>query len=158
MSGAEGIAGLAISAIGIAALFKTCIDAFHIVITAQEFGQDFEVLCTDLDLQRLRFCLWGETVGLVSRDPARRPVGLPGLDDPEIKPTLTRTLRAILFLLKDADHSRDQYSSQPRSSRGLSLFRDTFNQFGLRADRNRKKNSVAAITRWAIYGRDKFKR
>ena len=57
MSGAEGIAGLAISAIGITALFTTCIDAFHIVITAREFGQDYGVLCADTALQRLRFCL-----------------------------------------------------------------------------------------------------
>lgn len=70
MSGAEGIAGLAVSAIGLTALFTTCIDAFNIVITAPDFGYDYEVLCADLALQRLRLCLWGEAVGLVTRDSA----------------------------------------------------------------------------------------
>ena len=156
MSGLEGIAGLAISAAGITALFTTCIDAFDIVVTAREFGQEYEVLCADIALQRLRFCLWGEAVGLVSRDPARPPVRLMGLDDPEIKPTIIQTLQAIRFLLKESDRLQDRFSTETRSSRGLNLFRNTFSQFAQRADRNRKQASVAAVTKWAIYAKDKF--
>ena len=156
MSGAEGIAGLAIGVIGLISLFTTCIDAFNIIITAQEFGQDYEVLCADLAIQRLRFCLWGEAVGLLSRTSIDRRVRAPGLDDPKIRQTLVQTLQAIQFLLKEADCFRDKLFLQPRSSHRLSLFRDTFNQFRLRADRNRRQASMGTIMRWAIYAGDKF--
>ena len=156
MSGAEAIAGLAIGAVGLTALFTTCIDAFHIVITAHEFGEDYEVLCADLAIQRLRFCLWGETVGLVSRGSNTPPNPLPALGDPEIKPTVTQALQAIQCLLQEASRVRDQFSSTPRSSRQLTLFRDTFNQFSLRANLSRKRASVATVTKWAVYARSQF--
>lgn len=156
MSGAEAIAGLAISAVSLTALFTTCIDAFHIVLTAHEFGEDYEVLCADLAIQRLRFCLWGETVGLVSRGSLTPPSPLPALGDPEIKPTVTQALQAIQYLLQEADRVRDQFSSPPRSSHQLTLFRDTFNQFSLRAALRRNRASVATVTKWAVYARDNF--
>ena len=156
MSGAEAIAGLAIGAVGLTALFTTCIDAFHIVLTAHEFGENYEVLCADLAIQRLRFCLWGETVGLVSREFSTPPNPLPALGDPEIKPTVIQTLQAIQHLLKEATRVRDQFSSTPRSSHQLTLFRDTFNQFSLRAKLSRKQASVATVTKWAVYAREKL--
>lgn len=68
-----------------------------------------------------------------------------------------QTLQAIQFLLLKANRIRDRFSFGPiRSSRGLALFRDRFEEFGLRARRNRKQKSVAAVTKWAIYSKDKF--
>ena len=68
MSGAaEGVAGLALSAISVAALFTTCIDCFNIIVNARDFSVDYELLCTELSLQKLRLFLWGESVGLASR-------------------------------------------------------------------------------------------
>ena len=156
MSGAEAIAGLAISAVSLTALFTTCIDAFHIVLAANEFGEDYEVLCADLAVQRLRFCLWGETVGLVSRGSLTPLCPLPALEDPEITPTAIQALQAIQYLLQEANRVRDQFSPPPRSSRQLTLFRDTFNQFSLRANLSRKQASVATVTKWAVYAKDKF--
>ena len=156
MSGAEAIAGLAIGAVGLTALFTTCIDAFHIVLTAHEFGEDYEVLCADLAIQRLRFCLWGETVGLVSRGSLTPPSPLPALEDPEIKPTVMQALQAIQYLLREANRVRDRFSFLPRSSRQLTLFRDTFNQFSLRANLRKNQASLANVTKWALYARDKL--
>jgi len=46
MSGAaEGLAGLALSAISIAALFTTCIECFDIVVAGKNFSEDYEQLC-----------------------------------------------------------------------------------------------------------------
>lgn len=159
MSGAvEGIAGLAFGAISLSACFITCIDAFNIGVTARDFGEDYEVLCADLALQRLRFCLWGEAVGLVSSDSKHRPAHRHSrLETAEIESALVQTLHAIQFLLLKTNQIRDQFSSEPpRPSRGLAIFRDRFEEFGPRAHRNRKQNSVAAITKWAVYSRDKF--
>lgn len=127
------------------------------MITAREFGHDYEVLCADLALQRLRFCLWGEAVGLVSRDSVHPQVHLLRLDEPQITSTLIETLQAIQLLLKRADRIRDRFAVRPRSSCGVGLFRDTFNQFTLRASRNRKQNTVTAVTKWAVYSKDNFR-
>ena len=67
MSGAEGIAGLVLSGVSVAALFTTCVDCFNIIVNAREFGLDYELLCTELSLQKLRLFLWGESVGLAAR-------------------------------------------------------------------------------------------
>jgi hypothetical protein len=42
---AESIAGLAFSAISIAALFTTCIECFDIVVAGKNFSEDYEQLC-----------------------------------------------------------------------------------------------------------------
>lgn len=40
--------GLAIGVLGIAGLFKSCIDNFDIIVKAREFGTDFDRLCTEV--------------------------------------------------------------------------------------------------------------
>ncbi|KAI4162069.1 MAG: hypothetical protein LQ342_004381 [Letrouitia transgressa] len=157
MSGVEGVAGLAVGSIGLTALFTTCIDAFHIVLTANDFGEDYELLCADLAIQRLRFCVWGEAVGIVSSGSLGPKERLPALEDPEIKPTVIQTLQAIQYLLQEADRLRDRFSSSPQSSHRLTLFRDTFNQFSLRANLHKKQASVVSVTKWAVYAGEKFR-
>lgn len=41
-------------------------------------------------------------------------------------------------------------------SRGLSIFRGTFDQFRIQTRRNQKQKSVATVTRWAIFDADHF--
>jgi hypothetical protein len=51
MSGAaEGIAGLALSAVSVAALFTTCIECFDIVVAGKNFSDDYEQLCALVSL------------------------------------------------------------------------------------------------------------
>jgi len=42
------IAGLALGVLGIAGLFKSCIDNFDIVVRARDFGESFDLLCTEV--------------------------------------------------------------------------------------------------------------
>jgi Prion-inhibition and propagation len=163
MSGAaEGIAGLALSAVSVAALFTTCIDCYSLVVAAREFGKDYELLCTELSLQKLRFFLWGESVGLASRIPDAQLKANPGLDDPVIQPTVIRTLEAIRDLLSETQEFDIRYgfkaeeSATSSSSRGLSIFKGTFDQFKSHARRNQAQKSVATVTRWAIFDADNF--
>jgi hypothetical protein len=163
MSGAaEGIAGLALSAVSVAALFTTCIDCYSLVVAAREFGKDYELLCTELSLQKLRFFLWGESVGLASRIPDAQLRPNPGLDDPVIQPTVIRTLEAIRDLLSETQEFDIRYgfkaeeSATSSSSRGLSIFKGTFDQFKSHARRNQAQKSVATVTRWAIFDADNF--
>ena len=143
MSGAEAIASLALGAAAIVSLFNTCIDCFNIVITARDFNQSYEVLCADLALQRLRFCLWGESVGLTSRNADEVPICHAGLDHPAVKPTVKQALRAIQLLLTDTDQLRSRFRSpsagQQAPSHILSLFRETFTGSGRTRDQIRRK-------------------
>ncbi|KAL8770095.1 MAG: hypothetical protein Q9209_004133 [Squamulea sp. 1 TL-2023] len=152
----SGVEGITIGAIGLTALFTTCVDAFNIVVTARDFNGDFEIFCADLALQRLRFCLWGEAIGLVSRESTQSQDLLAGLHDPHVQSTLIATLQAVQHLLQESDRMREEFSPRSRSSRGLGLFRSTFDEFWRRVDRNRKQNSVARVTKWAICARDRF--
>ena len=157
MSGAaEGIAGLALSAISVAALFTTCIDCFDIVIKAREFRHDYQILCADLGLQRLRFCLWGESVGLASRDAAMRSVPNPGLDHPTIHGPVARALQAIQLLLQKTDDAREHFDEGVSRPRGLRVLRGPFERFR-REQRESSRPSLGAATRWAVHSRETFK-
>src|ERR1700684_4536784 len=108
MSGAaEGLAGLALSAISVAALFTTCIECFDIVIAGKNFSEDYEQLCAlvslvyslckdcayimQFSLQRVRFGLWGESVGLVPNpNNGRRLRYDKNLDRADIRPGVER--------------------------------------------------------------------
>ena len=157
MSGvAEAVAGLTISAVSVAALFSTCLDCFDIIVKVRDFEPDFEILCTDLDLQRLRFCLWGESIGLTSRDTTIAPVPLAGLNDPEIQPKVIRALQAIQLLLGQTDGFRDRVNAEASSSRPLRLFKDTFTRLR-HGQRLEKRPSLKTKTWWAIHAGDKFR-
>lgn len=42
------VAGLALGVLGIAGLFTSCIENFDIVVRAKDFGEDFDLLCTQV--------------------------------------------------------------------------------------------------------------
>lgn len=159
---AEGIAGLALSSVSVAALFKTCIECYSLVVAAQDFGQDYELLCTELSLQKVRFFLWGESVGLASRESDGKPRPNPGLDDSHIQPTVVRTLNAIKHLLSETQEFDERYgyktedTSSGSESRGLSIFKGTFDQFKNQTQRNQKQKSIKTVTRWAIFDAEHF--
>lgn len=41
-------AGLALGVLGVAGLFKSCIENFDIVVSAQNFSEEFDLLCTEV--------------------------------------------------------------------------------------------------------------
>jgi hypothetical protein len=42
------VTGLVLGALGIAGLFKSCIDNFDIVVRARDFGESFDLMCTEV--------------------------------------------------------------------------------------------------------------
>lgn len=44
------------------ALLRSCLESFKSVLTSQDFGTEYELLCTELSMQWLRVRLWGESV------------------------------------------------------------------------------------------------
>ncbi|KFZ17767.1 hypothetical protein V502_04416 [Pseudogymnoascus sp. VKM F-4520 (FW-2644)] len=92
------VAGLAL---GVLALFSTCVEAFNIVVSTKECSQDYEELSALLGLQRLRFEIWGESVGLPSGRFNSQPK-IPynsSLDLPQVRPDIQRALENIRQLL-----------------------------------------------------------
>jgi hypothetical protein len=45
---AEAVAGLVLGALGVAGLFTACIENFDIVVRARNFGEEFDLLCTQV--------------------------------------------------------------------------------------------------------------
>ncbi|KAN0101979.1 Prion-inhibition and propagation domain containing protein [Hyaloscypha variabilis] len=165
MSGAaEGIAGLALSAISVAALFTTCIECFDIVVAGKNFSEDYEQLCALFSLQRARFGLWGECVGLVPNPGGRRLRYDKNLDRPDIRPGVERILNNIKSLLEEAGKVDERYGlssnipqgSEVSNSKGLDIFKGSFERFKSRIRNHQKETSAWKVTRWAIHDAEKF--
>ncbi|KAH8848001.1 hypothetical protein MCOR27_010961 [Pyricularia oryzae] len=152
--------GLALGVLGVAGLFKSCIDNFDIVVRAKNFGEDFDLLCTQLALQRLRLVLWGESLGLVASPQGDNTPYNIGLDRPDIKVVIEPSLDHLRRLLERASVVTDRFalSNAVDSSPGsMSLFRDRFDAFRRRMHANQKQNSVWKTTRWAVHDAAAFK-
>ncbi|RAL64609.1 hypothetical protein DID88_001642 [Monilinia fructigena] len=125
MSGAaEGLAGLTLSAISVAALFTTCIECFDIFIAGKNFSEDFEQLCTLFSLERVRFGLWGESVGLIPvTHNGRRLKYDKNINRPDIRPGVERTLNNIKSLLEEGTRINKKYGetlvTQHSTSQGM---------------------------------------
>ncbi|KAI0888403.1 prion-inhibition and propagation-domain-containing protein [Annulohypoxylon maeteangense] len=166
------VAGLAVGVLGIAGLFTSCIENFNIVVRAREFSEEFEQLCTLLALHQIRLVIWGETLGLAPPPGARTPRPYNrALDRPDIRPYIETTLYQLKNLLSKADTITGRYASEEQeraaecseiwagsNSKGMSIFRDSYERFKARIKKNQKDASVWQVTRWSIHDYEKFER
>ncbi|RYO86558.1 hypothetical protein DL766_003447 [Monosporascus sp. MC13-8B] len=157
------VVGLTLSVLGIAGLFKACIDNFDIVVRAREFSQVFEYLCPKLALHRTRLVLWGETLGIAQAEEGGGPVHyIRSLEHPIIKPTVESCLSQLCDLLGKADIVSENYSlkdEDPREgsdSKGLAVLRDTFERIREGIHKNQKQKSVRKVTKWAVHDHAQF--
>ncbi|RYP14985.1 hypothetical protein DL765_005982 [Monosporascus sp. GIB2] len=157
------VVGLTLSVLGIAGLFKACIDNFDIVVRAREFSQEFEYLCTKLAIHRTRLVLWGETLGIAQAEKGGGPAHyIRSLEHPIIKPTVESCLFQLCDLLGKADIVSENYSlkdEDPREgsdSKGLAVLRDTFERIREGIHKNQKQKSVRKVTKWAVHDHAKF--
>ncbi|KAH8816506.1 hypothetical protein F5884DRAFT_896275 [Xylogone sp. PMI_703] len=142
---AEGIAGLTLSAISIAALFTTCIECFDIVVTGKNFSKDYEQLLALFSLQRVRFGLWGESVGLI-----------PMMD---VVCNMIKILIDQILSQKWNEYSANALQGlEGSSSVGINIFKGSFDRFKSRIRRHQKETSAWNVTRWAIHDAKKFER
>ena len=61
MAGVGGVLG----AVGLAALFSTCVDCFGYFKASQNRERDYDILMVKLDVEKFRLLHWGSTVGLL---------------------------------------------------------------------------------------------
>ncbi|KAL5323474.1 hypothetical protein ACEPPN_008011 [Leptodophora sp. 'Broadleaf-Isolate-01'] len=146
------------------ALFKTCIEGFNIVITSENFTEDDEQLCALFSLQRTRFGLWGESVGLVpSPHDGRRLRYDKNLDRADIKPRVEEFLRLIKSLLDEAGRAHERIGLKPTpqgselpTSRGLDIFKSSFERFKSRIRKDQKELTSWTVTQLAIHNAPTF--
>lgn len=67
------IAGTAIGVLGLAGLYRTCIEVLDALSAASRFGVNRELLQTRIEVERVRLMIWGDSVGLteVGLDPSK---------------------------------------------------------------------------------------
>lgn len=53
------VAGLVLGTLGIAGLFKSCVENFDIVVRAKDFSEEFDLLCTQVGRLVLILDAWG---------------------------------------------------------------------------------------------------
>lgn len=162
---AVGIGGLVVGGVALAALFSTCLDCFEFVVAAREFGSNYELLCTQLGLERLRFLLWGQSVGFGGKVPSSGTATYDErLDNPEIYRPVQRALNAVHYLLSQTETLTEKYGMKAiepnarvfTASQGFNIFEGTFDRFMARIRDNQREKSVVRESKWAISDASKF--
>ncbi|KAK1759699.1 hypothetical protein QBC47DRAFT_357538 [Echria macrotheca] len=156
------VAGLVLGTLGIAGLFKSCIENFDIVVRAKDFSEEFDLLCA----KQIRLVIWGETLGLVSNNGTG--VGThPALERPDIRPAIEANLYHLRNLLSKADVITGRYEANDKtpagdalesSSKGMVIFRSQFDKFKARLRQNQKQTSTWKVTRWSVHDYDQFRK
>jgi hypothetical protein len=123
------------------------------------------VLTEQFSLQRARFGLWGESVGLIPNpNDGRRLRYDKNLDRQDIRPGVERILNNIKSRLDEAGRVDERYGvkadppqgCEVSTSRGLDIFKGSFEKFKFRIRKHQKDTSAWKVTRWAIHDAGKF--
>ena len=101
------VLGVVASGVTLAALFKTCVDAFELVQVARHQETDFHKLRLRLQIERCRLFTWGEAMGLVESDALDRPI-----DRSRFPEVIREILQVMLNLFEDSHKIRDKYGCQ----------------------------------------------
>lgn len=169
-------AGLIVGVVALAGTFKDCIDLFAYITASRNLGQDYDLLTTKLDVEKLLLLQWAHRVRLLQPDYDSR------LDDPNTYDVISRVLANIQRLLGDGQTLRDRYGvlrieqplststtsgvdgyapagqdlaiSQPRMARLL----EDFEALCIRKRLVRKDIPLLHRARWAIHDKEKFER
>lgn len=156
-------AGFAISVVGLAALFETCLRGFELFDQSKDFGRSYLVLVTRLDAQKLLFRIWGETVGLAR---ARRSKTLDLMKDGgRLASQVQRHLECIRIIFEDADRLCSKYGlikTMPRKPRdptsGSALVQSEFHSPLRRpVQLFQKQSSYQLKAKWVIQDQRKLK-
>ncbi|KAG9238257.1 prion-inhibition and propagation-domain-containing protein [Amylocarpus encephaloides] len=155
-------------------LFLEATNRLKCIITTQEFGAEYEMVCTELRVQWLRIRLWGESVGINIDDPDLTRAHV--FTRPEIQLTVTQAVGSITHLLSDVESLRHKYDvkpdwqalsagmdtdnkSQGSISRRLSSLPTSITPLAMsrrRMNDNQKQASFLKLAKWAMSDAKKF--
>lgn len=154
---------LTISVVALASLFETCVKCFDYIELGRNYAHDCTILLAKLDVEKVRFSIWGRSVGLATPCPDNR------LELPEIGPTVQKLLNCISLLFTDAERLKKRYglryitdNAEERaiipstSSGGISTLKLSYQRFLTRISQNQRISSTATKAHWAIRDKQKF--
>lgn len=98
-------AGLAIGVVGLAGLFKSCMELLSLISTTGSMDRDYHILHAKLELERECLLLWAQQVRLF--DPNQQHDRR--LDDPAVFAVVKQTLEAINLLMTESTTMQDRY-------------------------------------------------
>lgn len=96
-------AGLALGVLSLAGLFKDCIDLMSAISASKAMGNEYNILNTKLDLEKLRMLHWAKRVSLLGDSCDAR------LEDYDVKRAVFRILECIQHLLGETSILQGRY-------------------------------------------------
>ena len=154
-------ASLTLGILGVAGLFSVCVQCFDMVQMGRSRNRDFEILHTKLDVQKVRFLIWGEAVGLVGSVATSEDLNL--LD---IRPTVEKVLKCIHLLFTDSEKLTSRYGilkegnifkAVTSTGNQGSVFKRTFARFHRQISLRTHEISISRSARWVIDDEKKFR-
>jgi hypothetical protein len=163
------VVGVVASAVTLAALFKSCIEAFDTIQLYKSQDADFRKVLLRLNVEKCRLYIWGRSMCLTS--------GTSGsaLDDFPFLDIVEECLRQIVDIFNDSNKIQEKYGCKvyqpestmdalnPRQNYSVQIFAMAFNNFWIRSSptseregKIRPKNGVLHKTLWVIHDRKKF--
>ncbi|KAL8929516.1 MAG: hypothetical protein Q9208_001185 [Pyrenodesmia sp. 3 TL-2023] len=151
---------LSIGAVALVSVFTTCVECLEYIDAAKSCGRDLELLAMKFAIEKTRFLIWGDSVGLSSVDDRTRSTKL---DSPLCRPIVEQTLNCIRLLFTDTHELTERYGLKPSDSReaasagkpssgfkGSSQLRVSYDRFMARIQANQQQipliNGLEAIT------------
>ncbi|KAL8719499.1 MAG: hypothetical protein Q9225_003508 [Loekoesia sp. 1 TL-2023] len=157
---------LPVGAIALASVFTTCVECFEYIDAFKACGRDMDILSTKFRIEKTRFLIWGDSVGLLPNGDSSPTTKL---ESPLCRPIVEETLNSIRLLFTDTKDLTDRYglkcadeddsSAYCGSSRGSNMpfgLKASHNRFKTRIEANQKQIGTARKVRWAMHDKKKF--
>ncbi|KAK1773773.1 prion-inhibition and propagation-domain-containing protein [Copromyces sp. CBS 386.78] len=157
--------GLALGVIGLAGIFKSCVELFGYFSTYRSYGHDYHLLDAKLHIEKAVLLQWADRMRLPHEDYDRR------LDNPTIREAVSQVLSSIIRLLSETPSLQQRYglkqaeASPPyplipqRQTIGGSLmekFMEDYNAMQARIHQRKATTSISSKLKWVITDKDKF--
>ena len=172
-------------ALGVVALWQTCVQIFDVVESGRHYGMDYELLRVKLEVERIRLLNWGEAIGLsdnvnesdISTAGPSRASTAPRPDvrlrKEDVNSTVMRLLGCIQHLFENSERMQNAYGLRPTtrvetqdtsaiiagSSNQFVLgavFRKSYESLKRNARERQRTTTMARRTMWAIHDKKKF--
>lgn len=159
-------------ALGVVALWKTCVDVFDVIDSGRSYGMDYELLRVKLEVERIRLVTWGDMIGLDGENSTTRPDTRPDtrLQQSNVNETVMRLLGCIQHIFDNSERLQSNYGLRPSEGQtqnasidvgvgpGIlgAVFRRPYENLR-RAARDRQRDTkLRKKALWAIHDRRKF--
>lgn len=96
-------AGLALGVIGLAGIFKNCVELFGHFSTYRSYGHDYDLLDAKLHVEKAVLLQWAVRVRFLQEDYDRQ------LDDPDIRGAVSKILSNIIRLMSKSSSLQERY-------------------------------------------------